>query len=1124
MPKRLLFLILSGLLIWAKPAAAQIFDDFSDGEFSSNPVWIGTTSNFSAASNQLRTTSASIGSLHLFTASQQPFYSWEFYFRLAFNPSSQNYAEFWLSSDSNDLSAAQNGYFVRIGGNAGDGIGLYKKSGGNIITLINPDGNTLVSGSSNNAGYIRVTRSESGNWTIFEKITSADFLQFGSTTDDGLLSSKGIGIRVQSTVSNLTKHYFDDIRAEGLPGVDTLPPNLQAAAFSPPQSLDLLFSETVDSLYASELNRYTVSPSQVIESATRLTTDKRKVRLQLANPLSPGNYSIQVISSRDEAGNTQNAVQSVSLPFFPQQPIASRQLQISEILFDPDPVVGLPAAEFVEIHNHGNTPLQLEGVKLSVGNYTPVALPSFVLPAGGYLTLCEEADLPDFQGFGPALGINLPLLSNSGSIIRLSDFLGNETDRVSYAPDWHDDPDKNDGGWSIEQINPNLNCSSKSNWKSSLAEAGGTPGQVNSVLSNEPDTEPPLLLKAESLANGSLVLQFSEPLNAVPLGMNDVEISGGIAITEIIPRSPDAESIQLNFSNPFIVGQVYQLLIRNIRDCAGNTMAQLQLPIGIGRPPKRFELLITEVQADETPENALPQAEYVEIYNNSSSLLDLSGIKLQDASGAASLPGRQLGPNEYLVLCSNSAQPAFTGLAGVQAQGITSFPTLNLEGDNLSLITADGKQIHRFYFQSSQFSPYSKWEKGWSLELIDSQNPCGETENWAICMADAGGTPGKENSVKSSKPDAVPPQLLRVSIPDSSQIQLYFSEQLDSLSLQNMMVEVPGYSISERILSAADFSTLRIRISPSLPLNTEIEVRISGARDCAGNLNPATVSRRTGRPNQPAKGSWMLSEILFDPLTGGSDYVEIRNTSIGYLDLKDVRIGNSTDAADPVSESILLPPGDFALFTKSAALTLRDYPKGKSEKFFESNLPSLNLDSGTVRILDLKGNELERFAYSDRYHAPILDDVKGVSLERISPNLPANNPNSWQSASADAGFGTPGYENSGERNFDMSEGFKADPKVFTPNGDGNQDFTLISYELPETGLYGNLRIYSANGSLVKDLAQSVNLGAGGFWKWDGRNESGRLVPGGMYLAVLELNKQGAASKSLRIPMAVADDR
>jgi hypothetical protein len=188
------------------------------------------------------------------------------------------------------------------------------------------------------------------------------------------------------------------------------------------------------------------------------------------------------------------------------------------------------------------------------------------------------------------------------------------------------------------------------------------------------------------------------------------------------------------------------------------------------------------------------------------------------------------------------------------------------------------------------------------------------------------------------------------------------------------------------------------------------------------------------------------------------------------------------------------------------------------------SLPSFNSDSGTVRLLGLGGKEWQKFFYSDKFHAKILDETKGVSLERITPGLPVNNAASWQSASSDVGYGTPGYENSQSRDFDPEDFFKADPKAFSPNGDGNKDFTLFSFESKKSGLIGNLRIYSSDGLLVKNLAESANLGTQGFWKWDGTTEEGRKARMGLYLAVLEMIELGGDTKYVKIPVAIAVDR
>jgi hypothetical protein len=75
-------------------------------------------------------------------------------------------------------------------------------------------------------------------------------------------------------------------------------------------------------------------------------------------------------------------------------------------------------------------------------------------------------------------------------------------------------------------------------------------------------------------------------------------------------------------------------------------------------------------------------------------------------------------------------------------------------------------------------------------------------------------------------------------------------------------------------------------------------------------------------------------------------------------------------------------------------------------------LPSFPDDQGSVLLLDAQGKELDMFSYKDDYHFPLLSNREGVSLERIDPASPSQNPANWHSASTDAGYGTPGYVNS----------------------------------------------------------------------------------------------------------------
>jgi hypothetical protein len=66
-------------------------------------------------------------------------------------------------------------------------------------------------------------------------------------------------------------------------------------------------------------------------------------------------------------------------------------------------------------------------------------------------------------------------------------------DSIRYTTNWYKDAIKDDGGWSLELINPlqNSTCLDATNWIASNDANGGTPGVVNSVYSLAPDVTAP---------------------------------------------------------------------------------------------------------------------------------------------------------------------------------------------------------------------------------------------------------------------------------------------------------------------------------------------------------------------------------------------------------------------------------------------------------------------------------------------------------------------------------------------------------------------------------------------------------------------------------------------------------
>ena len=264
------------------------------------------------------------------------------------------------------------------------------------------------------------------------------------------------------------------------------------------------------------------------------------------------------------------------------------------------------------------------------------------------------------------------------------------------------------------------------------------------------------------------------------------------------------------------------------------------------QPAQRFEILITEIFADPAPAIGLPGSEYVEIRNVSSRTINIKDWKLGDANSFGTIAiNFNLPADSAIILCTNSAIPAFTSLA--MAVAVSNFPSLDNEGDLISLTSKEGTTIHAVRYEKSWFKNDLKSNGGWSLEMIDAKNPCAGFTNWMASVSPIGGTPGKINSVNGKNADDRPPGLLRTYSIDSLTVIAVFDEPVDSVSAS----QVTKYALNKepvKPVTAVAVAPLftEVVMKFAVPLMKEIiyQLTVSGISDCMGNLIQAPSSKR----------------------------------------------------------------------------------------------------------------------------------------------------------------------------------------------------------------------------------------------------------------------------------------
>ncbi|MEO5646875.1 MAG: lamin tail domain-containing protein, partial [Chitinophagaceae bacterium] len=530
--------------------------------------------------------------------------------------------------------------------------------------------------------------------------------------------------------------------------------------------------------------------------------------------------------------------------------------------------------------------------------------------------------------------------------------------------------------------------------------------------------------------------------------------------------------------------------------------------------PQQFDVLIDEIMADPTPLQGLPNAEWIELKNTSAFAINLQGWRIGKPTGqSGGMPNFILKPDSFIIVCTGSAVPALSVFGPTIT--VTSFPSLDNDGDQLSITNAQGKTIHAVKYSIDWYQNQLKKDGGWTLEMIDTKNPCSGFLNWKASGNLSGGTPGKKNSVDGTNTDQAPPQLIRATATDSVNITLIFDEPLDSLkaSVVNNYLISDGLGNPQSVTPLAPlFDRVNLRLTSPLQRNKVYTVTVTAVTDCKNNSIGSKNTSRVGLTSVADSFDVIINEVLFNPKPTQVDYVEIYNRSNKIIDLKQLSIANrsSTNVLGSIrqlsSESLSLFPGEFMVLTEEPGTIKQQFIIKNPDAFLMlTSMPSFPDDKGTVVLLNVQGNVVDELKYDEKWHFALIDNREGVSLERIDYNAATQNKENFHSAATSAGYGTPGYVNSQFRlDLQVQGDILVTPEIVSPDNDGMDDFATISYSFPESGYVAKITIFDASGRPVRYVQRSALSSQKGSYRWDGLGEKSQKLNVGIYVILTEI--------------------
>ncbi len=1078
-------------------AFGQTFtENFNDGSFTDGPVWGGNPGIYIVnAASELQLMDIAGGTSYLSTpVSTADATTWEFYFRMEFAPSTSNQLRVYLNADQPDLSGALNAYFLQIGASGStDALEFRRQDGTSSALLLS--GTTGSVASDPAEARVRIIRDNAGNWELLADYTGGtNFVSEGTTTDATYTTGEHFGFHCEYTATRKDLFYFDDVSIDPI-FVDMTPPEITEVIIVNSTALDVRFDEAVTSATANLPGNYSLTGIGNPGAANLDGADPTLVHLTgFPSAMQNGqSYTLSAINVEDINGNPAN--DSYTFDYILAETAEPFDLLINEFLADETPVIGLPETEYIELYNPSNKFIQLASLEFSDDSGSSyVTLPTYIIEPGAYLILTDDA--ANFPSI-PALSQSISLTNGGDGILlrRASDLI--EIHSKIY------DASEIAGGISLELVNPTLTCAGASNWILSTNPSGGTPGAQNSEFDDTPDTDAPQLTDATVLNATEVLLTFDEIIdinNAVFTGVS------GISNPQL---QADGRSVILTVST-LSTGLTYTITATGAEDCYGNAgSSSAEFTYFLVEIAEPYDVLINEFMADGDPAlGNIPTPDYIELWNNSSKNIDLASLQISDDSGGGfdALPVFTLSPNAYILVVGSGNSGLFAGFGDVvELPASLSLNSSTPDGIVLRRIL-DSRQIHAKLYSGAEV------EESKSLELVNPNQPCAAI--WMVSEDASGGTPGRENSNLDLTADEALPDLICANFIPPSSVQLIFNKALEAATandIANYTVESIGMP-SLATLEAPGNNTVLLDFNATFNADQIYQLTVDNVYDCTGDNQIGMMNTTTFANSEIEIGDIIINEILFAPDADGFDFVELYNHSNKILNLNGLFI-QEKDEDGITDEGIIeaqcpLLPNQYLALTENPQNIIQNYPATPNPAgIVAMDLPNFLSDGGIVSLTktgSFGSEDIDEFTFSDDFHNPLLDNTKGFSLERIDFDSPTEDPNNWESAAQDV-RATPGYVNSQTNPLVTEDGsITIEDEVFSPDGDGYEDFLQIGYELDEIGYVANVRIYDARGRQIKSLANNQLLSPRGFFRWNGDLDNGEKARVGLYVVWVEL--------------------
>jgi hypothetical protein len=540
--------------------------------------------------------------------------------------------------------------------------------------------------------------------------------------------------------------------------------------------------------------------------------------------------------------------------------------------------------------------------------------------------------------------------------------------------------------------------------------------------------------------------------------------------------------------------------------------------------------VLNEVLANEPGSRV--KLEWVELFNPDTSAIDLGGWTFISKSDTTIFPAGTLIPEKnYLILArklvsvlpdSESFEYHWGNGSGIWGDGPEeNFPAVEVK---LSLTNSAGTVT---LIDPQQNSSNFSWNKdagdGVSWERI---SPSGEDSisNWGFCIFSKGSTPGEANSITpvpndlSITPFDLSTEPASPGENENFKLKVNVRNSGTSSSNENFLYFFCDYDFDGSLEENESLGT-PVYIPP-IPVNQDLtfskelsfpkgvyRLYVQIGKDDKEYNNQTFINIRVGQTLPEI----VINEFLCSPGDNQPEWIELYNRTATPINLKNWHLGDSAGQSLITNEDLNLFPGEYLILTENRSLFLSSYPEANCNVIEPLSWHILNNSGDKIVLKDSLGFTIDELSYTAEA------DIKGFSQERVSSEKVSSDQNNWW-RSVDPKGSTPCRKNSLFDSYSLDQAkLDINPNPFSPDGDGFEDQTGISFDIPFKSEL-TLKIYDVRGRLVRTLMDKVPQVSGEIF-WDGKDNNGNIVKAGIY--ILYLKTSGSSNLSKKTTIAVA---